>query len=177
MHGGRRDRKAVAIMALGALVGTPLGTYALTRLDPLTTRWIISAFVLAPFDTSGFGFGAIAAKTMCRSRWASAAFSGFCSGLAQTGGPPIVAYWLGRPHNLRHCGAANILFVFSPPRIFFSAASYSLAGLITPGAVKFSLVVGPAYAIGVLLGATLFGKSQRSAVPLDLLRADRRSRP
>jgi hypothetical protein len=41
------DRKAVAIMALGALVGTPLGTYALTRLDPLTTRWIISAFVLA----------------------------------------------------------------------------------------------------------------------------------
>src|SRR5947199_10661342 len=31
------DRRAVATMALGALVGTPLGTYALTRLDPLTT--------------------------------------------------------------------------------------------------------------------------------------------
>ncbi len=25
------------------------------------------------------------------------ALSGFCSGLAQTGGPPIVGYWLGRP--------------------------------------------------------------------------------
>src|SRR6202035_6112038 len=39
------DRKATAVMVAGALVGVPLGTYFLTRLDPVTTRWIISAFV------------------------------------------------------------------------------------------------------------------------------------
>src|ERR1700730_8829561 len=37
------DRKATAIMALGALVGVPIGTWLLSRLEPVTTRWIISA--------------------------------------------------------------------------------------------------------------------------------------
>jgi len=39
------DRKATAVMVLGALVGVPLGTYFLIRLDPVTARWIISGFV------------------------------------------------------------------------------------------------------------------------------------
>src|SRR3979411_458176 len=34
------DRKATAVMVSGALVGVPLGTYFLNRLDPVTTRWI-----------------------------------------------------------------------------------------------------------------------------------------
>ena len=41
------DRRATAVIVLGALVGVPLGTYFLSRLDPVTTRWIISVFVLA----------------------------------------------------------------------------------------------------------------------------------
>src|ERR1700722_17725462 len=41
------DRKATAVMVSGAFVGVPTGTYFLSRLDPVTTRWIISGFVLA----------------------------------------------------------------------------------------------------------------------------------
>jgi uncharacterized membrane protein YfcA len=41
------DRKATAVMVSGALVGVPIGTYFLSRLEPVTTRWIISAFVFA----------------------------------------------------------------------------------------------------------------------------------
>ena len=41
------DRKATAVMVFGALIGVPIGTYFLSRLDPVTTRWIISAFVFA----------------------------------------------------------------------------------------------------------------------------------
>ena len=41
------DRKATAVMVLGALIGVPIGTYFLSRLDPVTTRWIISGFVFA----------------------------------------------------------------------------------------------------------------------------------
>jgi uncharacterized membrane protein YfcA len=152
----RADRKAVAIMALGALVGTPLGTYALTQLDPLTTRWIISAFVFALLMllVSGWRYRG---KDHAPVAVGIGGLSGFCSGLAQTGGPPIVAYWLGRPI-VSAIARANILLFFAASDIF-SAASYSLAGLITPGALKFSVVVAPAYAIGVLLGATLFGKA------------------
>src|SRR6266513_3318874 len=43
----RADRKATAVMVSGALIGVPIGTYFLSRLDPVTTRWIISAFVFA----------------------------------------------------------------------------------------------------------------------------------
>src|SRR5882757_9658658 len=41
------DRKATAVMVSGALIGVPIGTYFLSRLEPVTTRWIISAFVFA----------------------------------------------------------------------------------------------------------------------------------
>src|SRR3954466_15218566 len=41
------DRKATSVMVLGAVIGVPLGTYCLSRLDPVTTRWIISGFVFA----------------------------------------------------------------------------------------------------------------------------------
>src|SRR5258706_67421 len=150
------DRRAVAIMALGSLVGTPLGTYALTQLDPLTTRWIISAFVsvLLVLLVSGWRYRG---KDHLPIAVGIGGLSGFCSGLAQTGGPPIVGYLLGRPF-VAVIARANILLFFAASDLF-SAASYSLAGLITPGAVKFSAVVGPAYAIGVLLGATLFGRA------------------
>src|SRR5271167_2950045 len=41
------DRKATAVMVFGALIGVPIGTWFLSRLDPVTTRWIISGFVAA----------------------------------------------------------------------------------------------------------------------------------
>src|SRR3954463_6647812 len=41
------DRRATAVVVFGALIGVPIGTYFLNRLDPVTTRWIISGFVFA----------------------------------------------------------------------------------------------------------------------------------
>ena len=32
------DRKATAVMVFGALIGVPIGTWFLSRLDPVTTR-------------------------------------------------------------------------------------------------------------------------------------------
>ena len=113
------DRRATAVIVLGALVGVPLGTYFLSRLDPVTTRWIISGFVLAllvlllsgwryrgqDHPALSIGIGGLA---------------GFCSGLAQTGGPPIVGYWLGRPI-APTTARANIL-------LFFGASDFFLPG-------------------------------------------------
>src|SRR4030088_2313899 len=81
------DRKATAIMVLGALIGVPIGTYFLSRLEPVTTRWVISGFVLALL-------------LLLLSRWryrgkdhpaisvGIGGLSGFCSGVGGTGGPP-----------------------------------------------------------------------------------------
>jgi uncharacterized protein len=154
------DRKATAIMVLGALVGVPIGTYFLSRLGPVTTRWIISGFVAALLALlfSGWRYRG---KDHAAVSVGIGGLSGFCSGLAQTGGPPIVAYWLGRPIASR-IARANIVLFFGASD-FFSVASYLLAGLITMDSIRFSVVVGPVYGIGVWFGASLFGKASESA--------------
>src|SRR5882757_5403490 len=153
------DRKATAVIVFGALIGVPIGTYFLSRLEPVTTRWIISAFVFALLLLllSGWRYRG---KDHTAISIGIGGLSGFCSGLAQTGGPPIVGYWLGRPLP-SVIARANILLFFGASD-FFSAVSYAAAGLITADAIKFSLVVGPVYAIGVWFGASLFGRASEA---------------
>lgn len=153
------DRKATAVMAAGALIGVPIGTYFLTRLDPVTTRWIISGFVAALLVLllSGWRYrgGEHASISV-----GVGGLAGFCSGLAQTGGPPIVGYWLGRPIP-SVIARANIVLFFGASD-FFSAVAYAASGLINADAIKFALVVGPVYAIGVWFGASLFGRASET---------------
>ena len=153
------DRKATGVMVAGALVGVPVGTYFLTRLDPVTTRWIISGFVgalllllLSGWRYRGEDYPALSVGI--------GALSGFCSGLAQTGGPPIVGYWLGRPI-ASQIARANILLFFGASD-FFSLVSYAFSGLITADAIRFSCLVGPIYGLGVWLGAKLFGTASET---------------
>jgi uncharacterized protein len=153
------DRKATAVIVSGALVGVPVGTYFLSRLDPVTTRWIISGFVLALLMllVSGWRYRGKDHTTLSVG---IGALSGFCSGLAQTGGPPIVGYWLGRP--IAPVIARANIFLFFGASDFFSLVSYSLTGLITANVIFFSLLVGPVYGIGVWLGAQLFGRASET---------------
>jgi uncharacterized membrane protein YfcA len=153
------DRRATAVMVAGALVGVPVGTYFLTRLDPVTTRWIISGFVAALLVLllSGWRYRG---KEHASIAVGIGGLSGFCSGLAQTGGPPIVGYWLGRPIP-SVIARANILLFFGASD-FFSAVAYAVSGLINANAIKFAFVVGPVYALGVWFGASLFGKASEA---------------
>ena len=151
----------------------PIGTWFLSRLDPVTTRWIISGFVFALLLLllSGWRYRG---KDHPALSIGIGGLSGFCSGLAQTGGPPIVGYWLGRPI-ASGIARANILLFFGASD-FFSVVSYAVSGLITADAIRFSLLVGPVYGIGVWFGAKLFGRASERLFRADLLRLDRRGR-
>src|ERR1700722_17036041 len=150
------DRKATAVIVSGALIGVPIGTWFLSRLDPVTTRWIISGFVsaLLLLLLSGWRYRGPDHAALSVS---IGALSGFCSGLAQTGGPPIVGYWLGRPV-ASEVARANIMLFFGASD-FFAVVSYAMSGLLSRDAILFSLLVGPIYAIGIRLGASLFGRA------------------
>src|SRR6266702_5983520 len=155
----KADRRATATIVFGALIGVPIGTYFLSRLEPVTTRWIISVFVfalllllLSGWRYRGKGHAAISVGI--------GGLSGFCSGLAQTGGPPIVGYWLGRPV-ASVIARANILLFFGASD-FFSVVSYAATGLITADAVKLAFVVGPVYGIAVWFVASLFCRSSEA---------------
>ena len=153
------DRKATAIIALGALVGVPIGTWFLSRLEPVTTRWIISGFVFALLLLllSGWRYRG---RDHAAISIGIGGLAGFCSGLAQTGGPPIVGYWLGRPI-ASVIQRANIVLFFAASD-FFSLVSYAVTGLITLDALRFALVVGPIYGAGVWFGASLFGRASET---------------
>ena len=155
----KADRKATAIIAAGALIGVPVGTYLLSRLDPLTTRWIISGFVFALLFLllSGWRYRG---KDHLALSIGIGTLSGFCSGLAQTGGPPIVGYWLGRPIPTA-LARANILLFFGASDLF-SVVSYALSDLITRDALRLALVVGPVYALGIKFGSLLFGRASET---------------
>ena len=126
---------------------------------PVTTRWIFSCFVTALLVLllSGWRYRG---KEYAAVSVGVGSLAGFCSGLAQTGGPPIVGYWLGRPIP-SVIARANIMLYFGFSGIF-SAVSYTVTGLINADAIKFALVVGPVYAIGIWFGASLFGKASES---------------
>src|SRR5262249_55122067 len=116
------DRKATMIMVAGSAVGIPIGTYFLNRLDPVTTRWILSVFVasLLMLLLSGWRYRG---QDHAALSVGIGGLSGFCSGLAQTGGPPIVGYWLGRPIESK-VARANILLFFGASDVF-AAISYA----------------------------------------------------
>jgi uncharacterized membrane protein YfcA len=152
----KADRKATAVIVLGALVGVPIGTWLLTRLDPVTTRWIISGFVTALLVLLLPGWR-YRGKDHVTLSVGIGALSGFCSGLAQTGGPPIVGYWLGRPI-ASDIARANVILFFAASD-FFSVVSYAVSGLLSRDAILFSLIVGPVYALGIRFGTLLFGRA------------------
>jgi uncharacterized membrane protein YfcA len=148
------DRKAVAWMAIGTAVTAPIGTYALTQFNPVTTRWIIIALVVALLTLliSGWRYHGKGHPALSMS---VGGVAGFCSGLAQTGGPPVVAYWLGQPLP-GMIARANLILYFAFSNVI-SFASYTTAGLVTWDVIKLSLLVGPVYGLGLFLGARLFG--------------------
>src|ERR1700749_3968279 len=91
----KADRSATAVLAGGAFVGVPIGTWCLSQFDPVTTRWIISCFVgalllllLSGWRYRGKDYPAISVGI--------GGLAGFTSGLAQTGGPAKCGYWFQR---------------------------------------------------------------------------------
>ena len=152
----RAGKTEVGTMSLGAMVGVPFGTYVLARSDVSTLRWgivIVVASLLALL-ISGWRYhgrpsAALTAGVGC--------LAGFCSGAAQIGGPPVVAYWLGgaSPSGIVR---ANVVLYFAASTVL-TAASYVAGNLITPPIIALAMASAPVYGIGLLAGSRVFGRA------------------
>ena len=149
------DRRGVGTMMIGAVIGIPLGTLALTQADPLTVRWGIAAVVilLLLLLVSGWRYGGRPSALLTVG---VGGLSGLFTGATQAGGPPVVAYWLGgaSPSGIVR---ANIVLYFAFSTVL-TTASYLLGGLIVLPVLMLSIVAGPVYGAGLYLGARLFGR-------------------
>ncbi len=147
-------RQDVAVMAAGAVPGVPLGTYILNYADPMPLRWAIAALASAMFLllVSGWRYKAAPKPPVTM---AVGAIAGLFGGMAQLTGPPVVAYWLSGREDAGTV-RANIILLFAATTVF-TIVSYSVSGLLTLEVAAFAIVVGPLYALGLFLGAKVFG--------------------
>ncbi len=152
----RADRIEVGTMTLGALIGIPCGTLVLARFDALTIRWsivlivaLLLALLISGWRYRGRPSASLTAVVGC--------LSGFGSGAAQIGGPPVVAYWLGGPVPSAAI-RANVILYFAVSNVL-TVISYLAGHLITGSIVGLGVVAGPAYGFGLWAGSKLFGQA------------------
>jgi uncharacterized protein len=153
------DKRDVGTMALGAVVGVPLGATVLAKIDPFIIRWTIVVVVIVLLLLLVSGWRYRRRPTVPRTI-AVGALAGLFSGAAQIGGPPVVAYWLSGalPAEVVR---ANIVLYFAISTVL-SLLSYLAGGLLTTSVFGFAAIAGPSYGLGLYVGARLFGLARES---------------
>jgi uncharacterized protein len=150
----KADRRDVVTMAVGGIVGIPTGIWVLTTLDPLTLRWGIVglATVMLALLISGWRYHGRPHPALTV---AVGLVSGFFSGAAQIGGPPVVAYWLGGTIPAATV-RANIVLYFAITSVI-AAIGYVWGDLITRQTLLLALIIAPVYGFGTWAGSRMFG--------------------
>jgi uncharacterized protein len=148
------DKRDVAVIAAGSLIGAPFGTWALTAMNPLAVRWMIVALIvpMLALMMSGWRYSGrpTALVTVC-----VGSISGFFSGVAQVGGPPVVLYWL-RDAGKAITTRANTILFFAISDVIITI-SYFAGGLLSRAIFLLALAIGPMFGIGLWLGSQMFG--------------------
>lgn len=148
------NRREVMLMAIGSLIGVPLGTLFLIHADPLAVRWLIVALIVPLLILMMAGWRYPRPPTAPMTTLVGV-LAGFFGGVAQVGGPPIVLYWL-RDATAAAVIRASVILYFAVADIII-LASYLFGGLFTATVIGLMLAVGPAFALGLWLGAHSFG--------------------
>ncbi|MBZ5760052.1 MULTISPECIES: sulfite exporter TauE/SafE family protein [Rhizobium] len=153
------NRREVVTMAVGAIIGVPLGTAILALMDPLLLRWLITAIAacLLTLLVSGWRYHGEPTRPLTA---AVGFIAGLFSGAAQLGGPPVVAFWLGGKSNFTRV-RSNIILYFSISTIL-SVVSYYTSGLFVAQVFALTVVILPSYVLGLYGGTRLFGLARES---------------
>ncbi|MEC9345283.1 MAG: sulfite exporter TauE/SafE family protein [Pseudomonadota bacterium] len=140
-------------LSVGILICTPIGAWILAHAPIDTLRWIIALLVLVSVIALGVGWR----RTQPVARpglLGIGGVSGLAGGIAGFYGPPVVLFWVGGPDD-KHRVRNNLNGVFAVTTIA-GGASFWLHDLITLDKALLALLAGPAYGVGVWLGARLF---------------------
>lgn len=148
-------RRALTLFA-GALIGVPLGIYALTRISIDTARALIAGFILLMSLAllAGFHFKR---QIGDRSHVAVGVFSGIANGAA-VGGLPVAVFFAALPVSAATFRATLIAYftlldLWSVPLMW-------RAGLVTPETLIACAMALPLLMSGIFLGARAFRRAE-----------------
>ena len=154
------DRAEVGWLALGALLGTPLGALILVSFDAVTLRWGVALVILALLCLvmSGWRFRGTPSRPLTVGVGVA---GGVLGGVAMVSGPPVIAYLLGREASAREVRASFALYLAAGG--LFAGIAYAMAGLLNEGLLGPMVVALPTYFAGIWGGVHMFGlASERS---------------
>jgi uncharacterized membrane protein YfcA len=157
------DRPQVGWLALGALVGTPLGAAILVQADPLALRWGITLAILALLGLLVSGWR-VRGRPSLPAILGVGLVGGVLGGVAMVSGPPVMAYLLGQAGPARQVRASFGLFLAAGGLI--AGVAYAAAGLLTPALAAPFLLTAPVYGLGIWLGTRMFGLASEQAFRL-----------
>lgn len=148
------DRVEVGWLALGLLLGTPVGALLLVSFDPVMLRWGVAMLILGLLGllVSGWRFRGEPARPVTIG---VGVVGGVLGGVAMVAGPPAMAYLLGRSASAREIRAAFALYLAAGG--IFAGVAYAVAGLLTPALLGPAVVSLPIYAAGIWGGVRMFG--------------------
>ncbi len=145
--------RSLSWLMAGALLGTPVGVYALANFASAPMTVALAAFVLlaAALLWKGFAF-----RTMpsAPATLAVGAATGIANGAFGLAGPPVVLFYFASPAG-HTAGRASLIAYF----LFTDAVGLAFLareGLVTREAGILALAFLPALAAGVWLGARMF---------------------
>jgi uncharacterized membrane protein YfcA len=144
---------SLARLSIGAIVGVPLGVFALTALDPDAARITIAAAVLIGLVIL-LRYKPSAAAPSNPLALIAGVCAGVFSGLAAMPGPPAVAYYLGTSIPKHQTRASLLLFFFLT--CLMSVPGLYMAGALTPSILLLTTLSIPSMALGTWLGSEAF---------------------
>jgi uncharacterized membrane protein YfcA len=140
-------------LVLSAVVMVPIGAHFLVLLEPTLLRRIIGGVILA------FVLLLVTGKsryTQPRLSLTSGigALSGFLTGLAGIGGPPIVLYQMSGT-NPAAANRANFIIFFALTQLM-ALAAYWASGMVSGAVWTLFISLMPAFVVGLLIGRLCF---------------------
>lgn len=150
----RCNWQTVLPTAITALIFVPIGVFALVQSDPIFVRWGISILTISMLFLLISGWRYQGRPHLIASLGVGAT-SGFLSGIAQIGGPPIVTYWLSGSFSASIIRANLIVFFFITSLSSF--LFYFFNNLFTPSVLAITIIIAPIYALAIWIGARLHG--------------------
>ncbi|ASJ75846.1 sulfite exporter TauE/SafE family protein [Granulosicoccus antarcticus] len=158
MRGGFRlaDRKISWGLAIGTIVGTPIGLMATMNVEADTSRTIALCLILVLALLQLFKKSPAFLATT-KGLYVTGITAGIATGLASVGGMVVALYILAQRAPAARMRASLVMYLFL---IMFSSAFWlSVSGVLDMLAVKRALAFAPLVVIGVLMGSLLFRPS------------------
>ncbi len=147
------DMRIVWGLAIGSIVGSPVGFYATTSIDPDTSKVVALTLVtsLSILQLLKFRSKFLATNS---GLYVSGLLAGVATGLASIGGMVVALYVLSTDAEPKRMRASLVMFLFVG---MFSSTVYLLSyQMLTPTALYRALLFAPPLFLGLLMGTTLF---------------------